>query len=109
MKELKDLKEGDKVMVGTLHGEYLSKVERITPKGFLVVEGKLFNTNGCERTTDKWNFSCISVASDEEIKSFERAKQVRRYKKVVSAWLQLDVVNQLEKLQEIYKIIKGDL
>ena len=73
---IKNLKVGDEVIVtSNMCGEpRISKVEKITPKGFIKVDGLLFDDNGSQRTSS-WYKSYIIECSEEE-KEKMRKKQI---------------------------------
>lgn len=69
------IKAGDTVIVcNTLHGRSIDKVEKITPSGFIKVNGKLYNKDGLCRGTHS---SYIEVASEEKIVEVEQECFVR--------------------------------
>lgn len=108
MKELKDLQVGDSVMVYKNYGSYISQIQKITPKGFIVVDGRYFYQNGMERSTDVWQRQRIKVATDDDIAWWQRQVRIRHLSLKVETWLKQNVdVKQLEKLEKIYSIIKG--
>ena len=75
MQRCENLKVGDNVFVNSAYGLALCKVEKITPKGFVKVAGKLYTKDGVMRGGE-WNWSTIRPASDEEIAEFRKKKFV---------------------------------
>ena len=77
---LKELKQGDKVIYcvrdSTRYAEMIKEVEKITPKGFIKVNGILFNnSNGEPRGgNDYWCSCCIEKATPERIKAIQDGK-----------------------------------
>lgn len=67
-----EFKVGQKVFVISRYNKRLSKVEKITPSGFIKVDGTLYHPNGSERTSDSWNSSNIEVATEEDICQFKK-------------------------------------
>lgn len=75
MPRCENLKVGDNVFVNNAYGLALRKVEKITPKGFIKVDGNLYTKDGVMRGSG-WNWSAIRPASDEEIAEFRKKKFV---------------------------------
>lgn len=67
-----NLKAGDFVFITGRFKRSLKQVEKITPKGFIKVDGSLYNKDGLIRGGDGWNFTRIIPASDEEIAQFRK-------------------------------------
>lgn len=67
---IENLKVGDYVFVSWRMGTSLRKVQKITPKGNIKVNGIMFNKNGSERGGDVWSNRYLSEATPEAIKSF---------------------------------------
>lgn len=81
---------GDKVIVSSrFGGEKIGTIEKITPKGFIKVNGILFTDCGRERGGDAWSCSYIKPATLEQIEQLNQ-KKYRRY-----------VLNKLHSLQDI--------
>lgn len=100
--KLKDLKVGDKVIVSShLGGEFVSVVEKITPKGFLKVGGSLFYQNGIERTTG-WHSSHIRVATENDIKKLEQRYFIKFVLEKMHHWKDLDY----EQAKEINELLE---
>lgn len=73
MEQFENPKAGDKVFVHTNWGKRrLSTIEKITPKGFIKVDGALFTKAGFQRGGGPWHFCNISPASPEEIETYEK-------------------------------------
>ena len=107
MKELKDLKVDDYVILRTNIDVSLRKIQAITPKGFIKVSGRLFNQSGIERTSDIWNVSYISVPDENDIKCFINKQKILILKTDIQQWVK--DTDDLIKLQKIYEIIKGEI
>lgn len=105
-KELKDLKVGDYVIFKRANFEpILSKIKRITPKGFIDVGGILYDPRtGMERSSDTYNLSYISVPTENDIEKI-RHKQKR---KILNFGIN-QILNLLsnEKLEQVYDFIRG--
>lgn len=79
-----EVKKGDKVFVYSRYGRLLSEVSDITPKGFVRINGLLFNPQtGKQRTSDRWSYASFSVASPEEIEQYNRDNFILKVKKML--------------------------
>ena len=79
-KWLSQLKEGDMVVLHSWSAGYSCYIEetvqKVTPKGFIKVNGSLFNPNdGMARSRGSWSGSCLMDANDESVK-----EQVKKYR-----------------------------
>ena len=55
----------------------MHQVEKITPKGFIKVDGVFYRKDGSQRgSQDPWYHTWISPASDEEIEQFQKDRFV---------------------------------
>lgn len=85
MKELKDLKVGDLVILNretwcfTIE-EYLAKIEKITPKGYIKVRGMLFYADGTPRGDYPYN---IEVATDQKINAIKEGNFITKVLKKI--------------------------
>lgn len=77
MSKCENLKVGDTVFVSGNWGCSLHKVEKITPKGFIKVNGALYTKDGYERGGDSWSFTTISPASPDEIEEYNKERFIR--------------------------------
>lgn len=77
MKPYMGLKAGDKVFVRYNGNSLLSCVEKVTPKGYVKVNGTLYDYYGCQRGGDSWYKSRIEPATEEMILEYTREKFVR--------------------------------
>jgi len=74
---IKNLKVGDEVVVTTgSYGKRISKVTKITPKGFINVGHEYFNPNGSQRGGDTWHKSSLSQLTDEVMLEFKKKRLV---------------------------------
>lgn len=74
------LKKGDMVIVHSWSAGYScyteETVQKVTPKGFIKVNGSLFNQNdGMARGRGSWSGSCLMDSNDESAK-----EQVKKYR-----------------------------
>ena len=104
---IKNLKVGDLVFVNYRFGTYLRKVEKITPKGNIKVNGVLFNSSGHERGGDIWNKGCLSEATPEAIKSF-REKQIIKHAITLMRETKKITLEQAEKIIKVLEC-KGEM
>lgn len=97
-----NVKVGDTVIFCAHSGiKYVTQVRSITPKGSFRVEfspGILFNEYGRQKGGDGYNFNFVFVPTEEELKKYSEAEQIRRvidmchkvnqltYKQAVSIW-----------------------
>lgn len=85
MKELKDLKVGDLVILTYKkwmdEREFMAKIEKITPKGFIKVNGMLFYSDGRPRGDHTFR---IEVATDEKIESIRQEEIIIKILKKIS-------------------------
>lgn len=77
MSKCENLKVGDFVFVSGNWGCSLHKVEKITPKGFIKVNGSLYTKDGYERGGDSWSITNISPASPDAIKEYNNKIFIR--------------------------------
>lgn len=76
MANCENLKVGDFVFVNGRFRRSLHQVEKITPKGFIKVNGSLYTKRGWVRGGDSFAFATIQPASAEEIEQFRKEKLV---------------------------------
>lgn len=77
----KNFKVGDKVLLYNRHRRKITTVEKITPKGFIKVDGVLFNSNGTERGGDAYESYRIEPITDEREQELKRDFFVSNTKK----------------------------
>ena len=66
-----NFKVGDKVLLYNRYRRKITTVEKITPKGFVKVDGILFNSNGAERggsTYESYRIEPITNEREQELK-----------------------------------------
>ena len=74
-------KVGDKVLLSNQHLHKITTVEKITPKGFIKVDGILFNPNGIERGGDAYGSYHIDPITDEREQELRKEFFVNNTKK----------------------------
>lgn len=87
LKDLKDLKVGDYVLVCYNSSKRIKKIEKITPKGFIKVDGTLYNQNGDERGGNVWFLSHIKPATKEEVKAYLKQEKEQKYIRQVISYI----------------------
>lgn len=103
MPKCENLKVGDSVFVNSAYGFALCKVEKITPKGFIKVAGKLYTKDGVNRSSS-WDWSTIRPASAEEIEQFRKEKFIADVIKKLRSVTKL----QYEQAVEVNRILFED-
>lgn len=73
-----DLKVGDNVVVMSHWGISIRKVEKITPKGAIRVDGTLYNEFGSQKGGDSWSRSLIKKATEEDIREIKKANYIKK-------------------------------
>ena len=79
---LKDLKQGDKVIYCVrgpgFYNKTIMEVEKITPKGFIKVNGSLFNndTGEIRGSNDSYVFCHIEEATPDSIKAVQEEQYI---------------------------------
>lgn len=97
------VKKGDKVILYTFFGKSVEVVEKITPKGYIRVNGMLFNADGTQRTSDVWQRNSITEYSQELADEISKESTIRKALKLAH-----DVsILSYEQAVEIIKILKG--
>lgn len=97
---------GKKVLVrGKWNSKYIRTIEKITPKGNVRLDdGKLYNPDGSQKTSDYWNQTTICILTEEMAQELEKEAFVK------------NTIEELKKVQDInyedavkiMKILKGD-
>lgn len=67
MKELKDLVEGDEVLVTGMSHRHISKVDKVTKTQIIVNNARFRRDSGWQCGGDRWNVRKISVPTEKEI------------------------------------------
>lgn len=96
---------GQKVFVNNGRSIRVSEVTAITPKGFIKVDDTLFKPDGFKRTSDAWDTTHITIATDEKI---EELKKKIFIQKVTKALKNVSTIT-FEQAEEINKILNLDI
>ena len=97
---IENLKVGDYVFVSWRMETSLRRVEKITPKGNIKVNGIMFNKNGSERGGDVWSKCYLSEATPEAIKLFQEEITIKKAIKLMREIKSL-TIEQANKIIEL--------
>lgn len=98
---IKELKEGDKVVISNRHGKSITTVAKITPKGFIKTEkGFQFNQDGSQRGGDTWNSFYLRQLTEDVLLEFKKNGLMRKCKEIDFSKLSIE---QFEQILEIVK------
>lgn len=105
MKELKDLKAGDDVVVtGTFHRR-IAKVNKVTKTQIIIDNARFRRDSGWQCGGDSWNRKSISVPTEKEISDI---KEENLRKKLIYAISSFDFKRlSTDELKQVYNIVKG--
>ena len=93
---VKDLKVGDKAVVGSTFRKSITTVTKITPKGFINTDsGHQFNIDGYQRGGGTWNRTSLLQLTDDLQLEFKKEKLVSQCKVIKFEELDID---QLEEI-----------
>ena len=105
MKELKDLKAGDDVLVtGTFHRR-IAKVDKVTKTQIVVNNARFRRDSGWQCGSDRWNVRKISVPTEKEI-SDVKEENLRKTLIYVISSSDFERLST-DKLKQVYNIVKG--
>lgn len=105
MKELKDLKVGDDVLVtGTFHRR-IAKVDKVTKTQIIANNARFRRDSGWQCGSDSWDRKSISVPTEKEI-SDTKEENFRKY--LIYAISSFDFKRlSTDELKQLYNIVKG--
>lgn len=104
-KELKDLKEGDYVFLHSRWRSGLRQIQKITPKGFIKVDGSLYNTNGNLISSSSSCLDYIEPLTEREVERYLYHANCRKLKEEITT--KLNLCCSMEKLKQIDTILGG--
>lgn len=105
MKELKDLVEGDEVLVTGMYYRRIAKVDKVTKTQFVVDDARYRRNSGLQCGNDIWDRKSISVPTEKEISDVK--EEIFR-KKLIYAIRSFDFKRlSTDELKQVYKIVKG--
>lgn len=104
-KELKDLVEGDEVLVTGMYHRHIAKVDKVTKTQIIVNNARFKRDSGWQCGSDRWNVRQISVPTEKEISDIKK-EDFR--KKLIYAISSFDFKRlSTDELKQVYNIVKG--
>ena len=105
MKELKDLVEGDEVLVTGMYHRHIAKVDKVTKTQIIVNNARFRRDSGWQCGGDRWNVRKISVPTEKEISD---VKEENLRNTLVYAISSFDFKRlSTDELKQVYNIVKG--
>lgn len=105
MKELKDLVEGDEVLVTGMSHRHISKVDKVTKTQIIVNNARFRRDSGWQCGGDRWNVRKISVPTEKEISD---VKEENLRKTLIYAISSFDFKRlSTDVLKQVYNIVRG--
>lgn len=106
MKKLKDLQIGDIVLIRSTFNKRLAKVSKITKTQIVANGFRYRKDSGWQCGSDRLNAGILSIPTEDELESL---KKDGLYNKIVYIISKFNLENlSLDKLEQIYNIIKGE-
>lgn len=104
MKELKDLKAGDDVLVtGTFHRR-IAKVDKVTKTQIVINNARFRRDSGWQCDGDRWNVIKISVPTEKEISDVKEENLRRTLIYTISSF-NFERLST-DELKQVYNIVK---
>ena len=105
MKELKDLVEGDEVLVTSMYYRRIAKVDKVTKTQIVVDNARYRRNSGLQCGDDIWDRKIIYVPTEKEISD---VKEENFRKKLIYAISSFDFKRlSTDELKQVYNIVKG--
>lgn len=105
MKELKDLVEGDEVLVTGMYYRRIAKVDKVTKTQIVVDDARYRRNSGLQCGNDIWDRKSISVPTEKKISDVK--EEIFR-KKLVYAISSFDFERlSTDELKQVYNIVEG--
>ena len=105
MKELKDLVEGDEVLVTGMYHRHIAKVDKVTKTQIIANNARFRRDSGWQYGGDSWNRKSISVPTEKEISD---VKEENLRNTLVYAISSFDFKRlSTDELKQVYNIVKG--
>ena len=105
MKELKDLVEGDEVLVTGMYHRHIAKVDKVTKTQIIANNARFRRDSGWQYGGDSWNSKSISVPTEKEISD---VKEENLRNTLVYAISSFDFKRlSTDELKQVYNIVKG--
>ena len=106
MKELKDLKAGDDVLVTGRSCRRITKIDKVTKTQIVVNNARFRRDSGWQCGGDRWNVRKISVPTEKEISDVKKEENLR--KTLIYAISSFDFKRlSTNELKQVYNIVKG--
>lgn len=102
------IKPGDKIRAVFGNAVSYPIIEKVTPKGFIKIQGITFNPNGIERTSYQWGEHKELYPFDEKEYNhfvFERQTEMKK-KSIISAITKMTIEDG-SKIEHIYEYLFG--
>lgn len=105
MKELKDLVEGDEVLVTGMYHRHIAKVDKVTKTQLIVNNARFRRDSGWQCGIDRWDRKSISVPTEKEISD---VKEENLRKTLIYSISSFDFKRlSTDELKQVYNIVKG--
>ena len=105
MKELKDLVEGDEVLVTGMYHRCIAKVDKVTKTQIIVNNARFRRDSGWQCGSDRWDVRRISVPTEKEILDI---KEENLRKILIHTISSFDFERlSTNELKQVYNIVKG--
>lgn len=104
MKELKDLKAGDDVVVTGIFHRRIAKVDKVTKTQIIIDNARFRRDSGWQCGSDRWNVRRISVPTEKEISDI---KEENLRKILIHTISSFDFERlSTNELKQVYNIVK---
>lgn len=105
MKDLKDLVEGDEVLVTGMYHRHIANVDKVTKTQIIANNARFRRDSGWQCGGDIWDRKCISVPTEKEISD---VKEENFRKKLIYVISSFDFkLLSTDELKQVYNIVKG--
>ena len=105
MKELKDLVEGDEVLVTGMYHRHIAKVDKVTKTQIIVNNARFRRDSGWQCGIDRWDRKSISVPTEKEISD---VKEENLRKTLIYSISSFDFKRlSTDELKQVYNIVRG--
>lgn len=105
MKELKDLKAGDDVLVTGLFYRRITKIDKVTKTQIVVNNARFRRDSVWQCSSDRWNVRRISVPTEKDISD---VKEENLRKTLIYSISSFDFKRlSTDELKQVYNIVKG--
>lgn len=105
MKELKDLKAGDDVIVTGIFHRRIAKVDKVTKTQIIIGNARFRRDSGWQCGSDRWNVKRISVPVEKEISDIKEENFRKELLYAISSF-NFERLS-IDELKQVYNIVKG--